>query len=79
MSENTIKDDTNHADLPQCVFDCASFRHICCRLASGKEECRTKDNCPDPGLLAMGGYLFDIEYKNGFMLQNYIQIVSFFL
>ena len=53
MSENTIKDDNNHVDLPQCVFDCASFGHICCRLASGKEECRTKDNCPDPGLLDM--------------------------
>ena len=34
---------------PKCAFDCKSFGHICCRLGNGIEECRTKDNCPDPG------------------------------
>ena len=35
--------------VPKCAFDCESFGHICCRLGNGIQECRTKNNCPDPG------------------------------
>ena len=35
---------------PEChLHNCEQFGHICCKLADGKVECRTSDNCPHYG------------------------------
>ena len=46
-----INEVSKESKLPQCTFDCEVYGHICCRLRNGEEECRTKNNCPDPGKL----------------------------